>query len=53
MKNNIEILYEDNHLLVVVKPVNILSQSDITGDEDLLTILKSYIKEKYNKPGNV
>ena len=53
MKNNIEILYEDNHLLVVVKPVNSLSQSDITGDEDLLTILKGYIKEKYNKPGNV
>lgn len=53
MKNNIEILYEDNHLLVVVKPVNILSQSDITGDNDMLSILKEYIKEKYNKPGNV
>lgn len=53
MKNNIEILYEDNHLLVVIKPVNILSQSDITGDIDMLSILKKYIKEKYNKPGNV
>ena len=50
---NIKILYEDNHLLVVVKPVNVLSQSDITGDSDMLSILKSYIKEKYNKPGNV
>lgn len=53
MKNNIKILYEDNHLLVVVKPINILSQSDITGDDDMLTMLKKYLKEKYNKPGNV
>lgn len=52
-KNNIEILYEDNHILVVVKPNNILSQADSTKDLDLLTILKQYIKEKYNKPGNV
>ncbi len=53
MYKDIEILYEDNHLLVVVKPPGILSQSDITGDLDILTILKKYIKEKYNKPGNV
>ena len=51
--NNIKILYEDNHILVVIKPINILSQSDITGNDDMLTILKKYIKEKYNKPGNV
>lgn len=51
--NNLEILYEDNHVIVVYKPVNILSQSDITGDPDMLTMVKSYIKEKYNKPGNV
>lgn len=51
--NNIEILYEDNHILVVIKPRNILSQSDITKEEDMLTILKKYIKEKYQKPGNV
>lgn len=49
----INILYEDNHLLVVIKPINVLSQSDITNDHDMLTILKKYIKEKYQKPGNV
>ena len=51
--NNLNILYEDNHLIVVLKPINILSQSDITKEPDMLTILKKYIKEKYNKPGNV
>lgn len=50
---NIEILYEDNHLLVVVKPPHILVQGDISGDTDLLTILKEDIKHRYNKPGNV
>ena len=49
----INIIYEDNHLLVVEKPINIPSQADNSGDEDMLTILKKYIKEKYNKPGNV
>ena len=49
----INILYEDNHLLVVEKPVNILTQSDNTKDQDLLTLLKTYLKEKYQKPGNV
>jgi len=53
MRNNVEILYEDNHIIVVVKPNNILSQSDNTNDIDMLTIIKNYIKEKYNKPGNV
>ena len=48
-----EILYEDNHLLVAVKPPNMLSQADKTGDTDILTVLKAYIKEKYQKPGNV
>ena len=47
------IIYEDNHLLVVEKPVNIPVQADKSGDEDLLTILKKYLKEKYNKPGDV
>ena len=42
--NNINILYEDNHLLVVLKPVNVLSQSDNTQDLDLQTMLKNYIK---------
>ena len=49
----INILYEDNHLLVVEKKVGVLSQSDGSNTPDMLTILKAYIKEKYNKPGNV
>ena len=49
----INVIYEDNHLLVVEKPINIPTQEDNTKDKDLLTILKEYIKEKYNKPGNV
>lgn len=51
--NNLNVLYEDNHIIVVEKKPNILSQSDMTGDIDLLTMVKCYIKEKYNKPGNV
>ena len=51
--NKLNILYEDNHIIVVEKPFNVLSQSDNTGDMDMLTWIKSYIKEKYNKPGNV
>ena len=50
---NLKVLYEDNHIIVVVKPVNIPSQGDKTGDEDMLTIIKKYLKEKYNKPGDV
>lgn len=53
MSNKLEILYEDNHVIVVFKPSNILSQGDATGDKDLLTLVKEYIKEKYHKPGNV
>lgn len=49
----IKILYEDNHLLVVLKPINVPVQEDDSKDKDLLTILKEYIKEKYQKPGNV
>ena len=49
----IKIIYEDNHLLVVEKPINIPVQEDSSKDEDLLNMLKKYIKEKYNKPGNV
>ena len=48
-----KILYEDNHILVVVKPCNMPVQADSSKDLDLLTSLKEYIKEKYNKPGNV
>ena len=49
----LNVIYEDNHIIVVEKPVNIPSQQDKTGDIDMLTIIKEYIKEKYNKPGNV
>ena len=50
---NLKILFEDNHIIVVEKTPNIPSQSDKTGDIDMLTLVKQYIKEKYNKPGNV
>ena len=50
---DLKVLYEDNHVIVVVKPNNIPSQADKTGDEDMLTIVKAYIKQKYNKPGDV
>ena len=50
---NLKILYEDNHIIVVVKPFNVLSQGDSTGDLSLLDMVKQYIKEKYHKPGNV
>ena len=50
---NIPILYEDNHILVVVKPFNVPSQEDSSEDADMLTLLKEYLKEKYDKPGNV
>jgi 23S rRNA pseudouridine1911/1915/1917 synthase len=50
---SVEILYEDNHLLGIVKPVNIPVQEDATGDADLLSILKEDVKQRYNKPGNV
>ncbi|HEX2944504.1 MAG TPA: RNA pseudouridine synthase [Clostridia bacterium] len=53
MSDRIEILYEDNHVLVVVKPQNMLTQGDQTGDENLLDILKEDLKVRYNKPGNV
>lgn len=49
----INIIYETNHLLVVIKPPNIPVCEDETKDIDLLTILKHYLKEKYQKPGNV
>ena len=48
-----EILYEDNHLLVVMKPAGLLSQADDTGDTDLLALGRAYLKKRYNKPGNV
>ena len=53
MKDKLKVLYEDNHVIVVLKPCNILSQSDNTEDIDMLSIVKKYVKEKYKKPGNV
>ncbi len=50
---NLKVIYEDNHIIVVEKLANIPSQGDKTGDLDMLTIIKAYLKEKYNKPGNV
>ena len=51
--NKLNILYEDNHIIVVEKPINVLSQADSTNDIDMLTLIKDYLKEKYHKPGNV
>ncbi len=48
-----DIVYEDNHLIVVVKPQNVPTQLDDSNDLDMLSMVKKYIKEKYNKPGNV
>lgn len=50
---DLKVIYEDNHIIVVEKKPNIPSQADKTGDMDMLTIIKQYIKKKYNKPGNV
>ena len=50
---NIEILYEDNHILAISKPKGLLSQEDHTGAPDVLTLCKAYLKKKYDKPGNV
>ena len=52
-EKKLDIIYEDNHLIVVVKPQNIPTQKDESEDEDMLSLVKSYVKEKYNKPGNV
>ena len=49
----INIIYEDNHLLVVEKPINIPVQEDASKDLDFLTLLKDFIKKRDNKPGNV
>lgn len=50
---DLKILYEDNHIIVCYKPKGILSQSDGSSTLDMLSILKDYIKKKYNKPGDV
>lgn len=49
----LDVLYEDNHIIVCVKPVGVLSQADATGDADMLTLIADYLRKKYQKPGNV
>ena len=49
----LDVLFEDNHLLVVNKPSGLLVQGDATGDASLPDLVKEYLREKYNKPGNV
>ena len=51
--NNLNVIYEDNHIIIVEKPFNIPVQEDSSKDLDMFNIVKNYIKEKYNKPGNV
>jgi 23S rRNA pseudouridine1911/1915/1917 synthase len=50
---DLRILWEDNHLIVCVKPPGVLSQADGKDLPDMLTLLKAYVKERYHKPGNV
>lgn len=52
-KHNLQILYEDNHIIAVNKRAGDIVQGDKTGDNPLSDIVKAYIKDKYNKPGNV
>jgi len=52
-KDNLQVLHEDNHLIVVNKRVGDIVQGDKTGDKPLSDVVKEYIKEKYNKPGEV
>ncbi|MBP5308944.1 MAG: RluA family pseudouridine synthase [Clostridia bacterium] len=51
--NDLIILYEDNHIIVVLKPQNVPCCEDASGDYDLLSCVKDYIKTAYDKPGNV
>ena len=50
---NLTVLYEDNHVIVVLKPQNLPSCPDSSGDDNLLDRIKRYVKTAYNKPGNV
>ena len=53
ISDGVKVLYEDNHIIVALKPAGVLSQGDGSNSPDMLTILKAYIKEKYEKPGDV
>lgn len=52
-KNNLQVLYEDNHIIAINKRVGDIVQGDKTGDKPLSDVVKEYIKDKYNKPGEV
>ena len=52
-KNNLQVIYEDNHIIVVNKRAGDIVQGDKTGDKPLSDIVKDFLKDKYNKPGNV
>ncbi|MEL0456286.1 RluA family pseudouridine synthase [Flavobacteriaceae bacterium SZ-1-7] len=52
-KSNLQVLYEDNHIVIINKRAGDIVQGDKTGDKPLSDVVKAYIKEKYNKPGNV
>ncbi len=49
----LNVIYEDNHILVVIKPQNIPTQGDITGDTCMVELVENYLREKYSKPGRV
>ncbi|AUC20846.1 RNA pseudouridine synthase [Polaribacter sejongensis] len=52
-KENLQILFEDNHIIIVNKRAGDITQGDKTGDKPLSDVVKEYIKDEYNKPGNV
>ena len=52
-KSNLQVLYEDNHIIIVNKRAGDIIQGDKTGDKPLSEVVKEYVKDKYNKPGNV
>lgn len=52
-KENLQVLHQDNHLIIINKRAGDIVQGDKTGDKPLSDIVKEYIKDKYNKPGNV
>jgi len=51
--SSIKVIYEDNHIIAVVKPADVLTQGDGSGEKSLMDMVKEYLKEKYKKPGNV
>lgn len=53
IKYNLNVIYEDNHIIIINKKPGQIAQADKTGDEALNETIKAYLKEKYNKPGNV